>query len=93
MTIIKPKHSKYIRPLVGILSLILGTAFLVIPFIPLGYILLIAGLFLLTPNIPVLKKAINKLKKKDDGGKIEKVEGKVDDAEDKMNSKIQNKQN
>jgi len=85
---IKPKHKKYIRLVVGIILLILGGIFMLVPFIPLGYVFLIASLFLLASYFPPLKKLIDKIRSKDDKDRVEKVEGKVNDGEEIISNKI-----
>ncbi len=85
---IKPEHSKYIRWVIGIIILLFGAVFMVVPFIPLGYIFLFAGLFILAYDIPFLKKYIDKLKKKDKKGRLDKVEEKINDGEKKIEDKL-----
>ena len=85
---IKPQHKKYIRLVAGIIVLILGAVFMLVPFIPLGYIFLIAGLFLLASYIPPLNRLIKKLKSKDDKNRVEKVEEKIDEGEKKVDEKL-----
>jgi uncharacterized membrane protein YbaN (DUF454 family) len=85
---IKPEHKKHVRTVVGIIILILGGIFMVVPFIPLGYIFLFGGLFLLSTKVPLFKKWLEKAKSKDKKGKIEKVEKKVDEKEEKWSEKI-----
>lgn len=85
---IKPKHKKYLRPVVGSIILLLGAVFMVVPFIPLGYIFLFGGLFLLSTEIPLFKKWLNKAKSKDDKNRIDKVEEKVDKKEKQVSEKI-----
>ncbi len=67
------------------MCLILGGVFMFIPFIPLGYILLIAGLFLLTSEIPVLGKTLDKIKEKDKKNRVDKVTRKIEKTEQKIN--------
>jgi uncharacterized membrane protein YbaN (DUF454 family) len=81
---ISPKYQKYIRPVAGIILLALGAVFMLIPFIPLGYILVFAGLFLLASVIPVFDKWLNKLKEKDENNRVERVEQNINKAEDKI---------
>ena len=76
---IKKFFRKNVRYIAGGFILILGAVFMVIPFIPLGYIFIAVGAFLLAPVIPVLNKVVKYFKKKDDSGKIEKVEEKVEE--------------
>lgn len=71
---------KNLRLIVGIAVLVVGAVFMVIPFIPLGYIFLFIGAFLLADKVPFLKKFMQWLKKKDKSGKLEKAEDKVDDV-------------
>ncbi len=85
---IKPEHKKYIRLVAGIIILLLGGVFMLIPFIPLGYVLVFAGLFLLSHYVPFLRKLVDKLKKKDQKGRIEKVEKKIDEAEEIIDEKL-----
>ncbi len=85
---IKPKHKKYIRLVAGILILVLGSIFMLVPFIPLGYLFLIAGLFLLSYKIPFFRKLIDKIKRKDKKGRVEKVERKVDEGEKVIDEKL-----
>jgi uncharacterized membrane protein len=85
---IKPEHTKYIRLAAGLIILILGIVFMLFPFIPLGYLFVIAGLFLLAYQIPVLYKFINKIKQRDKKGRVEKVEKKINEKEEQLNKKI-----
>lgn len=85
---IKPENKKYIRLVAGIIILMLGAVFMLVPFIPLGYVFIIAGLLLLASYIPPLKRLIDKIRKKDDKNRVEKVEKKLDDGEDAVSEKI-----
>jgi len=85
---IKSKHRKYIRIGLGVILLILGGVFTLIPFIPLGYIFLVGGLFLLAYEIPALKKVLNKIKARDHKGRVEKVEQKMRDGEKVIEDKL-----
>jgi uncharacterized membrane protein HdeD (DUF308 family) len=85
---IKPEHKKHVRTVVGIIILILGGIFMLVPFIPLGYIFLFGGLFLLSTKIPIFKKRLDKAKSKDKKGKIEKVEKMIDEKEEQLSEKI-----
>lgn len=60
---------------------------MLIPFIPLGYILLFAGIYLLIPFIPKLDKLNEKIKKKDKSDRLGKTEDKVDTYIDKTADK------
>lgn len=85
---IKPEHKKYLRPVAGGIILFLGVIFMVVPFIPLGYIFLFGGLFLLSTEIPIFKKWLNKAKSKDKKNRIEDVEKSVDKKEEQVSDKI-----
>lgn len=85
---IKPEHKKHVRTVVGIIILILGGIFMLVPFIPLGYVFLFGGLFLLSTKVPIFKKWLDKAKSKDKKGKIEKVEKMVDEKEEQLTEKI-----
>ena len=81
---LKPHHKKYIRPVIGLILIITGSVFLLIPFIPLGYVMLITGAFFLAPVIPVLGRAIDKLKVHDDKNRIKKAESEMNKVEEKV---------
>ena len=74
--------------MVGIIILVLGGIFLLVPFIPLGYIFFFGGLFLLSTEIPFLKRWLEKAKSKDDKGRIENVEKNVIEKEDQLIDKV-----
>jgi uncharacterized membrane protein len=76
----KEFFQKNLRYIVGGFLLLLGAVFMLIPFIPLGYVFLAVGAFLLTPVIPFLNKVVKYFEKKDDSGKIKEVEEKVDEV-------------
>ena len=78
---IKQKHKKYIRLTAGLILLVSGAVFMLIPFIPLGYIFLIASLFLLASYIPPLNRIIDKIRTKDEKDRVGKVEKKIYDGE------------
>ena len=59
---IKPKHKEYIRLVAGIIILILGLIFMLVPFIPLGYRVFNCRIFLLSYKIPFFRKLIDKIK-------------------------------
>ena len=91
---IKSKYKKYFRPVAGSLLLAVGIVFMLIPFIPIGYMFIIAGLFLLAYEIPALKKVLDKIKAKDSKGRVEKVEQKMKDGEQIVEEKfIEDEQN
>lgn len=81
---VKPEHRKYIRLVAGIIVLMLGIVFMLIPFIPLGYLFVFAGLLLLANYVPFLRKILVKIKKKDKKGLVEKAEKEIDKTEQKI---------
>ncbi len=85
---VSSKYKKYIRLGIGILVFCLGLVFMLFPFIPLGYVFVVAGLFLLAYEIPVLKKLVNKLKEKDNNGRVEKVEKKLQEGDQFIDRKF-----
>ncbi len=68
---------KYSRIIYGILFLLLGGVFALLPMIPLGYIFIFASFLLLAKKIPLLNKWIRRVKLKDKSGKLKKVERKL----------------
>ena len=50
-----------------------------IPFIPLGYVLLAVGSFLLYPVVPPLKSLLDYMKKRDKQNRIEKAQKKTNE--------------
>ena len=84
---------KNIRLIAGIVSLIIGIAFFIVPIIPvLGVAGLFAGAFLLAPYIPVLNKFKEWLKKKDSSGNTEKTEQKMNELEKKYGEESETQQ-
>ena len=75
----KNKIKANIRYLIGGLVFLLGILFMFVPFIPLGYVCLGIGAFLLSPAIPALKRLIKFVKKKDPTNKVKKMEEKTDE--------------
>ena len=74
---IKKFFKKNLRYIVGGLVLLFGAVFMFIPFIPLGYILLAAGAFLLAPTVPFLRKVLKYIEKKDKKNRVKKLEDKI----------------
>ena len=75
----KNKINANIRYLIGGLVFLLGILFMFVPFIPLGYVCLGIGAFLLSPAIPALKRLIKFVEKKDPTNKVKKMEEKTDE--------------
>nr|MBD3621266.1 hypothetical protein [Sunxiuqinia sp.] len=79
LNIWKSKIKANIRYIIGGIVLLFGALFMFIPFIPLGYVFLGVGAFLLSPAIPALKRLIKFVEKKDPSDKIKKMEEKTDE--------------
>lgn len=79
---------KHLRSIIGIVVLLFGIVFMFIPFIPLGYILLAVGAYLLAPWLPFMRKLLRYLKKKDKRDRIEKTEEKVDEVFEQIKEKL-----
>ncbi|WP_421878563.1 hypothetical protein [Marinoscillum sp.] len=77
-------YGTYIRYALGGISAILGVAFLFIPFIPLGYVLIFLALFILAPKIPFLRKYLRFLKKKDKNGHLKRIEETMNEWESSL---------
>ncbi len=69
---------KYSRTVYGSIALVLGVVFALIPVIPVGYLFLFIGAFLLTHRIPIFRRFKRWLKKRDDKGRLEKIEEKME---------------
>jgi uncharacterized membrane protein HdeD (DUF308 family) len=82
---IKSENKKYIRLFAGLILLVLGAVFMLVPFIPLGYIFLIASLFLLATYIPPLNRIIEKIRTKDEKDRVGKVEKRISYGEEYVN--------
>jgi membrane protein implicated in regulation of membrane protease activity len=86
-----PKQANYIRPVLGIIVLIIGLVSMVLPFLPLGYLFTLGGVILLAPDIPFLKRFISFLEKKDKKGRVEKATEKFTEVEEKVKRKVSTK--
>ncbi len=73
----KEFFKKNLRYIIGGIVLLLGAVFMFVPFIPLGYIFLAIGAFLLAPAIPFMRKLVKYIEEKDKSNRIKKVEKKV----------------
>lgn len=69
---------KYSRTIYGSIALVLGVVFALIPVIPIGYIFLFIGAFLLTHRIPIFRRFKRWLRKRDDKGRLKKIEQKME---------------
>jgi uncharacterized membrane protein HdeD (DUF308 family) len=83
------KRRKIIRLILGSFLILLGAVFLVIPFIPLGYLFLIMGLFFLSPVIPWFRKLLEKADRKDKKGRVMKVRNKSNKLEERIDEKLE----
>lgn len=79
---------KYIRLIIGIITALFGIVFLFIPFLPFGYLLLFVSAFFLASYIPILKKFMSFLRKKDKKGYIKKAEEKIHQFENWIDRKL-----
>ena len=75
---LKKKLRKDLRYLIGGVIFFLGTVFMFVPFIPLGYLFLAIGAFLLSPVIPAFRKPVKFTEKKDKSNRIKRAEEKAD---------------
>lgn len=78
------KQRKYLRLVIGGITLIIGIGFMLIPFIPIGYAIIFVAVFLLSPYIPFLARLMRFFKTKDKNGNLNKLEKKVCDFEMKI---------
>ena len=69
---------RHARIVYGIIIFLIGAVTMVLPMIPLGYIGLFVGSYLLHHRIPPLKRLMDWLRKKDDQGRLQKFEDRVD---------------
>jgi hypothetical protein len=78
------KYKKYVKLAIALFILVLGSAFMVIPFIPLGFIFLFGGSLLLIRYIPFLNRQLNQLKRRTKNKRLEKIEEKVYNIEERI---------
>ena len=71
------KYRKYLKLAIALFILALGSIFMVIPFIPLGFIFLFGGIVLLIRYIPFLNRQLYQLKGKNKNMMMGKIEEKV----------------
>jgi hypothetical protein len=69
---------KYARIVYGIIILIIGAMSMVLPMIPLGYIGLFVGSYLLHHRVPPLRRVMDWLREKDKKGRLQRFENWVD---------------
>lgn len=84
-------YKSYIRWAAGIFAFVIGVVFMLIPFIPIGYLFIIFSVFILAPKIPFLKKWVHWLKEKDKRGNINKVESWINQFELWLSNKFSKK--
>ncbi|MFW5707184.1 MAG: hypothetical protein ACOC12_04630 [Bacteroidota bacterium] len=83
-----PKQAGYIRPIAGTIVLIIGLVSMFLPFLPLGYLFSLGGIFLLAPYIPFLRRFLSFMERKDDKGRVKKATEKVSEKEKKVERKV-----
>ena len=69
---------KYARLVYGIIILIIGAVSMLLPMIPLGYIGLFVGAYLLHHRIPMLERLMDWLREQDKQGRLQRFEDRVD---------------
>lgn len=79
---------KYIRLILGVILMILGIAFMLIPFIPIGYLVIFVALFFLATYFPGLNNLLNKLRERDTKGRIDRIEEKIVQFEEWLSRKL-----
>jgi uncharacterized membrane protein HdeD (DUF308 family) len=70
---------KYARVVYGIIVLLIGVVAMLIPMIPLGYVGVFIGAYLLHHRIPMLERLMNWLRERDDKGRLQGFEDWVED--------------
>ncbi len=85
---IPSNYRKYIRPLLGIVILILGITFMFFPFIPLGYIFTAAAIILLSYELPFVRRFVAFLKQRGNAKSINKIEEEVNSVENQIDDYI-----
>lgn len=79
-----PKHKKYIKLAVALLITLLGSIFMLIPFIPLGFIFLTGGILLLIRYFPVFDRQFNRIKRRNKDNLIVRTDLKVRKVEERI---------
>lgn len=69
---------KYARIVYGSIILVIGAVSMLLPMIPLGYIGLFVGAYLLHHRIPMLERLMDWLREKDKQGRLQRFEDRVD---------------
>jgi hypothetical protein len=69
---------KYARVVYGSIILAIGAATMLFPIIPMGYVGVFVGAYLLHHKIPFLERVMNWLRKKDKKGRLQGFEDKVE---------------
>jgi hypothetical protein len=69
---------KYARVVYGVIILIIGAVSMLLPMVPLGYAGLFVGAYLLHHRIPMLERLMNWLRKKDEQGRLQRFEDRVE---------------
>jgi len=79
-----PKHKKYVKLAIAILITVLGCAFILIPFIPLGFVFLTGGLMLLIQHMPVFDRQFDQIRRSSKNNLLVGVERKVQEVEERL---------
>lgn len=69
---------KYARLVYGTIILIVGAVAMLFPIIPLGYVGVFIGSYLLHHRVPILGRLMDWLRKKDKKGRLQRFEDKVE---------------
>ena len=78
------KYKKYVKLAIALFILVLGSAFMVIPFIPLGFVFMLGGSMLLIRYIPSLNRRLTQLKRRNKNKMAERIEEKVHAVEERI---------
>lgn len=81
------KIKKHMRLVIGIVLLLVGIGFMVVPFIPIGYIFIFIAFIFLATYVPPINRFMDYMKTKDKKGRLDKVEDKVEDFNHKFDEK------
>lgn len=83
------RRRRIIRVILGLFLIFSGIVFIIIPFIPLGYLFLIVGLFFLSPIIPWLRGILEKAERKEKKGRVRKARDASEEFEKRLEGKIE----
>lgn len=69
---------KYARVVYGSIILVIGAVAMLFPIIPMGYVGVFVGSYLLHHKVPFLERVMNWLRRKDEKGRLQRFEDKVE---------------